>query len=91
MSCIIFRLIFLFFIRVKFNRIVVKCLDCKATAHLEHKDKVPLPCIPVKNTPSKNGVSLFLNISIILFINYTLILNSKSVVEKYLLFEIKLN
>lgn len=42
--------------RVKFNRVVVKCLDCKATAHLEHKEKIPLPCIPVKNTPSKNGV-----------------------------------
>ncbi|XP_050443432.1 rac GTPase-activating protein 1-like [Adelges cooleyi] len=41
--------------KVKFNKIVVKCLDCKATAHLEHKDKVPLPCIPVRNTPNKNG------------------------------------
>ncbi|XP_025405158.1 rac GTPase-activating protein 1-like isoform X1 [Sipha flava] len=41
--------------KVKFNRVVVKCLDCKATAHLEHKDKVPLPCIPVKSTPNKNG------------------------------------
>ncbi|XP_060850272.1 rac GTPase-activating protein 1-like [Rhopalosiphum padi] len=41
--------------KVKFNRVVVKCLDCKATAHLEHKDKIPLPCIPVKSTPSKNG------------------------------------
>lgn len=57
-------LLFLIFInkkqqifRVKFNRVVVKCLDCKATAHLEHKDKVPLPCIPVKSTPNKNGVS----------------------------------
>lgn len=46
-----------YFFRVKFNRVVVKCLDCKATAHLEHKDKIPLPCIPVKSTPSKNGVS----------------------------------
>ncbi|VVC27730.1 Hypothetical protein CINCED_3A023047 [Cinara cedri] len=41
--------------KVKFNRVVVKCLDCKATAHLEHKDKIPLPCIPVKSTPNKNG------------------------------------
>lgn len=36
---------------------MVKCMDCKATAHLEHKDKIPLPCVPVKNTPGKNGVS----------------------------------
>ncbi|XP_050545728.1 rac GTPase-activating protein 1-like [Daktulosphaira vitifoliae] len=41
--------------KVKFNKVVVKCLDCKAVAHLEHKDKIPLPCIPVKNTPNKNG------------------------------------
>jgi len=46
------------FCRVKFNRVVVKCVDCKATAHLEHKEKIPLPCVPVKSTPNKNGVSL---------------------------------
>lgn len=57
----IFLIVFInkygFCFRVKFNRFIVKCLDCKAIAHVEHKDKVPLPCIPVKSTPSKNGVS----------------------------------
>lgn len=45
---------------VKFNRVGVKCLDCKATAHLEHKDEVPLPCIPMTSTLNKNGVSFLL-------------------------------
>lgn len=43
--------------RIRFGRVAVKCRDCKATAHTECKDLVPLPCIPTGNTPTFRGTS----------------------------------
>ncbi|CAL1674624.1 unnamed protein product [Lasius platythorax] len=42
--------------RIRFGKIVQKCRDCRATAHTECKDLVPLPCIPTGNTPTLRGV-----------------------------------
>ncbi|KAI0235450.1 Rac GTPase-activating protein 1 [Lamellibrachia satsuma] len=37
--------------RIKFGRMVMKCKDCRATAHPECKDLLPLPCCPNNTTP----------------------------------------
>ncbi|KAI4480205.1 PREDICTED: rac GTPase-activating protein 1-like [Polistes canadensis] len=43
--------------RIRFGKVAVKCRDCKATAHTECKDVVPLPCVPTGNTPTFRGTS----------------------------------
>ncbi|XP_065312504.1 rac GTPase-activating protein 1-like isoform X1 [Gordionus sp. m RMFG-2023] len=37
--------------RIKFGTRVMKCKDCKAVCHAECHIQVPVPCIPVSNTP----------------------------------------
>ncbi|NXV72890.1 RGAP1 protein, partial [Atlantisia rogersi] len=42
--------------RVKFGKISLKCRDCRVVAHLECRDRCPLPCIPtLTGTPVKIG------------------------------------
>lgn len=41
--------------RFKFGKIAAKCRDCRATVHLECKDKLPLPCVPATCTPTAKG------------------------------------
>ncbi|XP_076643278.1 rac GTPase activating protein tumbleweed [Halictus rubicundus] len=43
--------------RIRFGKVALKCRDCRATAHTECKDLVPLPCIPTGNTPTLRGTS----------------------------------
>ncbi|XP_034178181.1 rac GTPase activating protein tumbleweed [Osmia lignaria lignaria] len=43
--------------RIRFGKVALKCKDCRATAHTECKDLVPLPCIPTGNTPTLRGTS----------------------------------
>ena len=33
--------------RIKFSKLVLKCKDCRATAHPNCKEQVPLPCVPI--------------------------------------------
>lgn len=42
--------------RIRFGKIVVRCKDCKGICHSECKNKLPLPCIPLINTPTQKGV-----------------------------------
>ncbi|XP_050458948.1 rac GTPase-activating protein 1-like isoform X1 [Cataglyphis hispanica] len=42
--------------RIRFGKVVQKCRDCRATAHTECKDLVPLPCVPTGNTPTLRGM-----------------------------------
>lgn len=42
--------------RIRFGNTVQKCEDCRAVAHPECKDLVPLPCVPTGNTPTLRGV-----------------------------------
>lgn len=41
--------------RMKFAKMAAKCLDCRASCHLECKGLVPVPCVPVGNTPTRRG------------------------------------
>ncbi|XP_069683890.1 rac GTPase-activating protein 1 [Periplaneta americana] len=41
--------------RMKFGKVAVRCRDCRASCHPECKDQVPLPCVPVGNTPTRRG------------------------------------
>ncbi|XP_078053130.1 rac GTPase activating protein tumbleweed [Augochlora pura] len=43
--------------RIRFGKVALKCRDCRATAHTECKDMVPLPCVPTGNTPTLRGTS----------------------------------
>ncbi|XP_043269603.1 rac GTPase-activating protein 1-like [Venturia canescens] len=43
--------------RIRFGKVALKCRDCRATAHSECKDLVPLPCVPAGNTPTLRGIS----------------------------------
>ncbi|KOC65521.1 Rac GTPase-activating protein 1 [Habropoda laboriosa] len=43
--------------RIRFGKVALKCRDCRATAHTECKDLVPLPCVPTGNTPTLRGIS----------------------------------
>lgn len=43
--------------RIRFGKLALKCRDCRAVAHNECKDLVPLPCVPAGNTPILRGVS----------------------------------
>jgi len=40
---------------MKFAKMAAKCLDCRASCHLECKGLVPVPCVPVGNTPTRRG------------------------------------
>ncbi|XP_011874117.1 PREDICTED: rac GTPase-activating protein 1-like [Vollenhovia emeryi] len=42
--------------KIRFGKIVQKCRDCRAMAHTECKDLVPLPCVPTGNTPTLRGI-----------------------------------
>lgn len=42
--------------RIRFGKIVLRCKDCRGICHNECKDKLPLPCIPLINTPTQKGV-----------------------------------
>ncbi|KAF5279961.1 hypothetical protein FQA39_LY18182 [Lamprigera yunnana] len=44
--------------RVRFGRTIFKCKECRAICHPECKDLLPLPCIPLANTPLRGGVGL---------------------------------
>ncbi|XP_065054035.1 rac GTPase-activating protein 1-like isoform X2 [Rhopilema esculentum] len=39
--------------KISFTKTVLKCKDCKVACHPDCKAKVPLPCIPTKETPMK--------------------------------------
>lgn len=41
--------------RMKFGKVAMKCRDCRASCHPECKEQVPLPCVPVGNTPTRRG------------------------------------
>nr|CAD7264792.1 unnamed protein product [Timema shepardi] len=41
--------------RIKFGKVALRCQDCRTSCHNECKDKVPLPCVPLGNTPNKKG------------------------------------
>ncbi|XP_064647790.1 rac GTPase-activating protein 1-like isoform X2 [Lineus longissimus] len=41
--------------RIGFGSKALRCRDCRTTAHIDCKDKVPLPCVP--NTPATPGTS----------------------------------
>ncbi|BES97957.1 Rac GTPase-activating protein [Nesidiocoris tenuis] len=43
------------FKKVGFSKVAFKCKDCKALAHPQCKDSVPLPCIPISGTPTKHN------------------------------------
>ncbi|XP_033333684.1 rac GTPase activating protein tumbleweed [Megalopta genalis] len=43
--------------RIRFGKVALKCRDCRATAHTECKEMVPLPCVPTGNTPTLRGTS----------------------------------
>lgn len=38
--------------RVRFGKTVLRCKECKAFCHVECENVVPLPCIPIVNTPN---------------------------------------
>jgi Rac GTPase-activating protein 1 len=41
--------------RIRFGKTAAKCKECKAICHLECKDNLPLPCIPVMHTPNQRN------------------------------------
>ncbi|XP_023715210.1 rac GTPase-activating protein 1 isoform X2 [Cryptotermes secundus] len=41
--------------RMKFGKLAMKCRDCRTSCHPECKEQVPLPCVPVGNTPTRGG------------------------------------
>jgi len=46
--------------KLKWGKTAYKCLDCRASAHAECKEKVPLPCVGVgmvKTTPGRAAVA----------------------------------
>lgn len=48
--------------RMGFGKTVMKCTVCRSICHTECKNKAPLPCIPVVNTPvSQKGAPLVSN------------------------------
>lgn len=46
------------YFRIRFGKVALRCRDCRATAHTECKDLVPLPCVPTGNTPTLRGTSV---------------------------------
>ncbi len=43
--------------RIRFGKVAMKCKDCRATAHPDCKDQVPLPCVPSQQTPATGKLS----------------------------------
>ncbi|XP_008546525.1 rac GTPase-activating protein 1 [Microplitis demolitor] len=43
--------------RIRFGKMALKCRDCRAVAHSECKDLVPLPCVPAGTTPIQRGIT----------------------------------
>ncbi|RZC31762.1 RhoGAP and/or C1 1 domain containing protein, partial [Asbolus verrucosus] len=43
--------------RIRFGKSAMKCKECKALCHIECKDKLPLPCVPIVNTPTHHTAS----------------------------------
>ncbi|KAJ1520156.1 hypothetical protein ONE63_004372 [Megalurothrips usitatus] len=41
--------------RLRFGKVHSKCQDCRALCHVECEGLLPLPCIPVGNTPAVKG------------------------------------
>ncbi|XP_067002574.2 rac GTPase-activating protein 1 [Anabrus simplex] len=41
--------------KIKFGKLAAKCRDCRACCHLECKDQLPMPCVPVTSTPTRKG------------------------------------
>eukprot|EP00794_Sanderia_malayensis_P003280 gene3280-3762_t len=39
--------------KIGFTKTVLKCKDCKAACHPDCKAKVPLPCVPSRDTPQR--------------------------------------
>lgn len=39
--------------KISFTKTVLKCKDCKVACHPDCKARVPLPCVPTKETPGK--------------------------------------
>lgn len=51
--------------RIRFGKTAVKCKECRGVCHVECKEKLPLPCIPLLNTPNgRNGLVRNLLVSI---------------------------
>nr|CAD7402201.1 unnamed protein product [Timema cristinae] len=57
--------------RIKFGKVALRCQDCRTSCHNECKDKVPLPCVPLGNTPNKKGGMVSTSL---LFISRTLLI-----------------
>lgn len=38
--------------RVRFGKTALRCKECKAFCHIECQNVIPLPCIPIVNTPN---------------------------------------
>jgi hypothetical protein len=45
------------YFRMKFGKMTLKCRDCRASCHPECKEQVPLPCVPVGNTPTRGAIA----------------------------------
>nr|CAD7430474.1 unnamed protein product [Timema monikensis] len=58
--------------RIKFGKVALRCQDCRTSCHNECKDKVPLPCVPLGNTPNKKGGMVSTSL---LFISRTLLMS----------------
>lgn len=44
-----------FHCRIKFGKVALKCRDCRAICHPECRESVPVPCVPIANTPTAKG------------------------------------
>ncbi|KAF7266136.1 hypothetical protein GWI33_020506 [Rhynchophorus ferrugineus] len=42
--------------RIRFGKTGLKCKECRSLCHMECKDKLPLPCIPLINTPNHKNI-----------------------------------
>jgi hypothetical protein len=45
----------LFIDRIKFGKTALKCHDCRGTCHVDCKSRMPMPCVPMAQTPSSKG------------------------------------
>ncbi|XP_030755967.1 rac GTPase-activating protein 1-like [Sitophilus oryzae] len=42
--------------KIRFGKTALKCKECKSVCHVECRDNLPLPCIPVLNTPNHKHI-----------------------------------
>ncbi|CAH1130082.1 unnamed protein product [Ceutorhynchus assimilis] len=42
--------------RIRFGKSSLKCKECRSICHYECKDLLPLPCVPVGNTPNHKNI-----------------------------------